>query len=113
MQAGKLDQRITIQHKTVTGQNSVGADTVSWTTNTSGPYWAEIRPLRGREEQINEQRWAETWWTIRMRFPRDITVKREDRILWGTRILDIKDAEDTHAEGRARELKLTCKEFVQ
>lgn len=48
MQAGKLDHRVTIQEKTVSGRTSKGAPEFTWTPLASVPeVWAGIRPLRG------------------------------------------------------------------
>jgi len=46
MDAGQLDQRITIQQRTV-GQDAAGGATYTWSTLAT--MWARAQPLRGRE----------------------------------------------------------------
>lgn len=46
MRAGQLNQRITLQEKSVV-KNSIGEDAVTW--NDVATVWAAVIPLRGRE----------------------------------------------------------------
>jgi len=110
MRAGQLTQRITIQHKTVTAQDGFGQDTVSWTASTSGPFWAEVVALEGRELANAQQKWAEARFKVTIRYQSGVTIQRQDRILWGTRTLDILDAEDPNQA--LRKTVMMCKELV-
>jgi SPP1 family predicted phage head-tail adaptor len=110
MRAGCLTQRITIQHRTVTGQDSYGQDTVSWTTSTSGPFWAEIVAMQGRELANAQQKWAEARFKVTIRYQSGVTIKRQDRVSWGTRTLDILDAEDP--DQGLRKTVMVCNELV-
>ncbi|OFX13202.1 MAG: hypothetical protein A2Z18_11075 [Armatimonadetes bacterium RBG_16_58_9] len=110
MRIGPYRHRITISRKTVSGQNSYGEDVSDYTTTAFGPFWAEVTALRGRELESARQTWAEARFRVRMRHQPGVTVRREDRITWGTRTLDILDAEDQ--AGRQREIVMYCRELV-
>lgn len=108
MRAGFLTRsRITIQRSTAT-QNTYGEDVPSW--DALGSYWANIRALQGRELEAVQQTWAEARFRIDMRFQRGTTFQRKDRVIWGSRTLDILDVEDP--DQRQRRLFLTCKEYA-
>lgn len=47
MQAGRLDQRVTIQVKTVTSTDEFGAEVITWTDVAT--VWMNVEPLSGRE----------------------------------------------------------------
>lgn len=112
MRAGRLDQRVTIQHRTVTGQDSYGQDVVSWTASTSGPFWAEVAALEGRELANVQQKWAEARFRVTIRYQTGVTIRRRDRISWQSpeRLLDILDAEDPNQA--RRKLIMICSELV-
>ena len=107
---GNLSERVTIQHKTVTTQDTYGQDTVSWTASTDGPYWALVEAMQGRELESVMQKWAEARFRVTIRFQSGVTINREDRLLWGSRTLDILDAEDP-TQSRTWTV-MVCRELV-
>lgn len=114
MRAGKLRQRVIIQHRTISGQDTSGQDTIDFTSTVSGPFSAEVVHRSGREFASVQQVHAEVVLLFRMRFQPGLVVKRQDRLQWllstGDRVLDIVDAEDP--DGRRREFQIACKELV-
>ncbi len=109
MRAGLLTRsRITISRKSVT-QNSYGEDVVTWTS--LGSFWANIRALQGRELESMQQTWAEARFKIDMRFQRGTDFRRADKVTWGTRTLNILDAEDP--DQRQRRLFIVCDNYAE
>lgn len=106
MRSGPYRHRITIQEKTVTGQDSYGQDTVIWPTYHA--CWASVDSLQGREFQAVQQRWADARFRVRIRYKAGI--QRAMRIVWGMRTLDILDAEDP--DNTKRQIVMYCKELV-
>lgn len=94
MRVSDRNQRITIQHKTATVTS--GQETVNWTTSTTGPLWASVRWLRGRELEAMRQRWAKADFVIVLAFGdvQSVTINPYDRISWGSRTLEIDGGED-------------------
>jgi len=111
MRAGALRSRVTVQRKTITAQNSDGADVVDWTLDVDGPFWATIDALQGRQLEAMQQIWAEARFRVTIRYQEGVPIARADRLLWGTRILDILDAEDP--DQRKRQVVMICKELVE
>jgi SPP1 family predicted phage head-tail adaptor len=106
-----MRQRITIVHAPDDVEGSMGYATGDWdSASTSGPFWAEVRAMQGRELEASQQTWAEARFKVRMRYQPGVTINRKDRITWGSRTLDILDAEDP--DGRKREFVMVCKEYV-
>lgn len=88
-------------------RNSFGEDVVTWTLVAT--VWANVRAMSGAEMERVQQRWALARFKVRTWYMAGI--EREYRILWGTRVLDILDAEDPG--GLQRELVMTCQEFAE
>ena len=110
MQSGRLKERVLIQHKTITGQDSYGQNVESYTASTSGPYWAEFIEQGGREFYRLQQRFAEARAGFKIRFV-GIVINREDRIQWQnrSRTFDIIGVDEPI---RKRELVIACRELV-
>lgn len=89
MQAGKLDQRIVVKGRTITGQNGYGEDII--TTTTVGTFWAAVEFVTGREPFMAGQRFAEAKYKIRMRRQPGITLQREQTVEWNGQTLDVLD----------------------
>lgn len=107
MNPGDLRENITIQQKTVSGQNTSGEDVYTWTT-----VWAckaNVLPMSGREIEAAQQKWAEARWKIKIHYP-SVAIQRAMQIVWGVRIFDILDAEDPG--GKRREFVMVAKEWV-
>jgi SPP1 family predicted phage head-tail adaptor len=104
---GLLRHRITWQEKTVTGQDSLGQNIYEWDDVLITP--ARVVALVGRELELAQQRWAEARFRVEMHY---ITgIKREMRGLWGTRYLNVIDAEDPWGTGMV--LHVVAKEWVE
>ena len=101
---GSLRNQITVQRCTKT-QNSYGEDVPTWSTLLTMN--AEVRAMTGREMEVARQTAAEARFKIRSWNP-PVTIRREDRIIWGDRTLDILDAEDPTGVGR--EIVILAKE---
>jgi SPP1 family predicted phage head-tail adaptor len=106
---GFLRERVTIQRKTVSGQNSRNEDTITYPAYLS--CWMWIGALIGREFETAQQKWAEARFKCRMPYPPSgFTIQRADRIAWGSRTLDILDAEDP--DGMRREIVIYAQEVL-
>ena len=86
---GNLDQRITIERKTLTDDGAGGA-TVSWTA--LGDAWANVRPMNGREQIAAMRDEARQGYVVTIRrypglFP-------NDRLRWRLRVLNIRTVKD-------------------
>ena len=69
MKAGKLDQRITLQAKSVT-RDAMGGEVITWADQAT--VWAQADPLRGREYFAAKQEQSEI--TIRFKIRRGTSV---------------------------------------
>lgn len=111
-QAGKYDQRVTLQRVSKT-QDSFGADVSTW--STLGSYWAKVRPLTSRELEIQQQTQAPAEFVVEMDGKRsglnEGDIRREDRFTWGSYTLDILDARLSHQ--RFGTWQITARVFVQ
>ena len=105
---GNLRDQIVIQSPTHS-QNSFGEQVISgWSEIAT--VWANVRAMTGRELERAQQRWAEARFRIRLPFYNGMTIQRDYRACWGTRKLNILDAEDP--DGMRREIIAYCKELV-
>jgi len=103
---GVLRHRIVIQRATKT-QSVMGEDVVTWSDLVT--LHAQVRAMHGRELEAYQQQWAEARFRIRTWKPAEV-IRREDRIIWDGRTLDILDAEDP--DGTGRELGIIAREVV-
>jgi head-tail adaptor len=88
-----LRDQIVFQRKTVTGRNAYNEETVAWTTLLTAH--AYVYALQGRELERVQQKWAEARFGARLSaIALDYDLRRADRVLWGTRSLDLLDIED-------------------
>ena len=104
MEAGKLNKRVTIQHK-VTGspqRKSSGAPDSPWADLVTT--WAAIEPLRGKEFMESQAVNSAVAVRIRIRYRDGITAAM--RVKHGTTIYSIEAVIDP--EMRNRELQLMC-----
>lgn len=84
MRAGRLNQRITIEQKSVTRAGN-GEEVVSWIPLDT--VWAEVKQLRGREFFAAAQMQGAMDHQVFIRYRTDIT--RDMRLMWGSQPLDI------------------------
>ena len=96
---GELLEQITIQRGTES-KSGAGGVIVTWTTQWEP--WAKIEPIRGREQLDVGIAAAEVDYRIWIRYRAD--VRPSDRILWGTRILDIVSATNFRNENEWTEI---------
>lgn len=75
--AGALDQRITIESKTV-ARNAIGEETETWSTFAT--VWAQYRPVRVNERVMGAQLGAEFDAVFRIRY--FAGVDAEMRVVW-------------------------------
>lgn len=101
---GALRHRLVVQRATKT-QDSYGQDVVEWTDLMT--IYAQVRAMTGNEMEAARQTAAEARFKIRSWYP-PVTIRREDRIIWDQRTLDVLDAEDPTGVGR--EIVILAKE---
>ncbi len=99
----RMDKRVAIQRlaKAPDGQ---GGYVESWDDDFK--VWASFEPLGGYEKFMAMQMQAEVTHKVTLRYRPDVGVG--DRIRWGTRLFDIKEALDV--DERRRFLRLKCVE---
>jgi SPP1 family predicted phage head-tail adaptor len=77
MNAGVLDQRVTLQSRTVV-KDAYGQDTITWTTVAI--VWAQVQALRGREFFAAAQVQQEQTVKVRIRYRSDVLTTW--RLVW-------------------------------
>lgn len=71
--------------------------------------WANVRPVRGREPYINDQRLAELDYVVTVRFDSKVAqLNEKDRIIYSGRKLEIDSIVDV--EEKHDELRIFCTE---
>lgn len=103
MKAGQLDQRVTIQRRTMVQNPNTGAMVESWAPLFTT--WAAVTPLVGREYLAAAALVAEVTARVRMRYRPGITAA--DRIVHDGKVYGITSVADVHSS--RRELQLMCK----
>ncbi len=106
MRAGRLRKRVAVQSLSET-ENGFGQKTKTW--STSETRWAFIEPLSGRELEKARAVRSDVTHRVTMRAG-GLTVTPEQRLLFGSRILNI--ASITNTEERNRELIFMCTEVA-
>lgn len=111
--AGRLNQRVTLQAKTVT-RGAGGEEVPAWATVAET--WAEVEPLRGREFFAAQGAQYACDVKVRMRCRSDVAVGkpmilyaagwRELRIVWKGQPHDVTSVIDV--KGRGETLELLC-----
>ncbi|MFO1212802.1 MAG: phage head closure protein [Paenacidovorax caeni] len=102
MQAGRLDQRVTVEQFTTT-TDSWGQPVEKWAPMFT--CWAAVEPLTGREFIAAQAAQSEVTARIRMRFRPWMTA--QDRVIHNGTIYSIESVIDQRSQGR--ELVLMCK----
>ena len=108
LKPGRMNKRIIIQQEVVGNppQDAYGVPNTTW--GTFATVWAAVEPLQGREFWAQQQVQSEITTRVRIRYLAGVTSKM--RILYGSRILNIKspiDPKERHAE-----MQLMCSEGV-
>lgn len=104
MRAGELDQRITLQNRSVT-QDTFGQDITVWVDVLT--VWAQVQALRGREFFAAAQVQQEKTLKVRIRYRSDVSPTW--RFIWQGRVHDITSVIPV---GRKEMLELMCHEGV-
>lgn len=110
MQAGKLQHRVTIQTCTETVAQS-GARLQAWSTLAT--VWASVVPVSGSEPWNADQAQPNVTHTVTLRSGGDVTratITPKNRILYGSRVLNIVSIRDENEDGFM--LTLNCMEKV-
>ena len=102
MQAGRLDQRVTVERFTST-QDELGQPIEAWAPLFT--CWAAVEPLTGREYLAAQAAVSEVTARIRMRFRPWMTA--EDRVIHNGTTYGIESLIDVRSDHR--ELVLMCK----
>ena len=105
--AGKLDQRITVERKTI-ARNTIGEETETWSTLAT--VWAAYRPVRTDERIAGAQLQAEFDAVFRIRTLANVDA--ESRVVWRGKRFELV-GEPVAVEGRARMLDLYCTSGVR
>lgn len=103
--AGRLDQRVTLQQKSVT-RNAIGEEVVAWQDVATA--WAEVRQLRGREFFAGAQMQDAVDVRVRLRWRSGVT--RDQRLVWNGAPLDIVSVIEL---GRREALEIMCMSGVR
>lgn len=102
MDAGRFDQRVTIQEKSVT-RAANGEEVVAWVTHAER--WARVEPLRGREFFAAAQMQGAVDYRVTIRYLS--TVTRAMRLQWRGMVLDIV-SEPIDVGARKEYIELMC-----
>lgn len=105
MQAGRLDQKITIQHK-VTTRDEYGAEVETWVDLKT--VYASVQPMAGRDYLLGKTLADEIELSIRVRYTEGILPRM--RVIHGSKFYDIISVQ--HMGFARRELVLMCVEIV-
>jgi len=105
MNPGELRQRLMIQSKVVT-RNTFGEEVITFLTR--GSVWGSVRPLSSREYFLSQQAQSQVSHQVTIRYFAGL--RTDWRILWGTRVFDIKSVINT--DEKNQEMILLCTEFV-
>jgi SPP1 family predicted phage head-tail adaptor len=102
---GNLDQRVTLQSRSVT-TDAFGQDTITWVDIAT--VWAQCQAVRGREFFAAAQVQQEQTIKVRIRYRSDVT--QLTRLVWQGRAYDITGVVPV---GRKEMLELMCLQGVK
>jgi SPP1 family predicted phage head-tail adaptor len=105
MNPGELRNRLMIQSRVVT-RNTYGEEVASFLTQ--GTIWGKVSPLNAREYFMNQQAQSQVTHQVTIRYFSGL--RTDWRILWGTRVFDIRSI--INPDERNEEQILLCTEFV-
>ena len=108
LDAGKLDQFVTIETDTGTEYNAAGQKIKVWIDFIPNGIWAEVLPLSGRELFNALQVQPDVTHQVNIRFREGI--RPEMRIKLGSRYLNIASVLDV--EEKRTSLQIMCKEAI-
>lgn len=102
---GRMRDRVSIQSETRTSDGR-GGYTKTWTTLAT--VWAQISPLRAAEQVEAGALQGVTVFRATIRYRDDVTTPM--RVLWGSRVFNIRGI--TNTDERKRFTELLCEEKV-
>lgn len=105
MDAGQLDQRVTLQSRSV-ATDANGQDTITWVDVAT--VWAQCQALRGREFFAAAQVQQEQTVKVRIRYRADVV--QTMRLVWQGRAHDITGVVPV---GRKEMLEIMCLQGVK
>lgn len=105
MDAGQLDQRVTLQSRSVV-TDAAGQDTITWVDVAT--VWAQCQALRGREFFAAAQVQQEQTVKVRIRYRADVV--QTMRLVWQGRAYDITGVVPV---GRKEMLEIMCLQGVK
>jgi SPP1 family predicted phage head-tail adaptor len=106
LRIGNLRHRVTIQSLGTRVDDGAGGGSIPFADVAT--VWAEVHPLTGREQFLAGAFNPALTHRVTIRYRPGI--KPSDRIVYGTRVLDIKSVADV--EERHRQLEMLCEELV-
>ncbi len=101
MRAGTLRKQITLQHNTPT-TSATGQQSPSWMTYAT--VWGQVVAETSTEHEVGKKLISVGTWKVTIRYRDDVTA--EDRIVWGSRILNIIGS--PNPDERRRQLTMTA-----
>lgn len=105
MRAGDLDQRVTLQARSVV-TDAMGQDTITW--QDIATVWAQCQAVRGREFFAAAQVQQEQTVKVRIRYRADVSTMT--RLIWDGRAHDITGVVPV---GRKDMLEIMCLQGVK
>lgn len=105
MRAGQLDQRVTLQSRSVT-TDAMGQETITWLDIAT--VWAQCQAVRGREFFAAAQVQQEQTIKVRIRYRADVSMLT--RLVWQGRAHDITGVVPV---GRKEMLEIMCLQGVK
>lgn len=103
VRAGELNRPLTIQART-TVVDGEGNPIDTWVS--TGTTWGRLEQQGAAEVILSGQLEQDIHWVVTLRFP--TTVTHESRLLYGTRVLDVRTVLDVNEENR--KVQLVCLE---
>ncbi len=92
MRAGRLNERVTIQQKSVLRETD-GSEVITWVDIAT--VWMEVEPLAGREYLAARQAQSDVTTRFRCRFRAGLTTSQ--RLVWKGQPFNIKDVIELNA----------------
>lgn len=111
MNPGFLRDHLRHKAKPAATEGTYGHTEIDWDTVEDRLVYGRVEGLTGRELEAAQQVWAEAKYKVTLHYINGKNVNREDRLYWGTRVLDIGDVRDPY--GNQTTLFLLCRELVR
>lgn len=94
---GKMDERVSIQESSE-ADDGYGV-TLTWANIATDPtVWAEVKPVKGREYEDRGRLATMETYLVRIRYRTDVTTA--NKLVWGSKELDIRHVADREMKGQ-------------